>query len=174
VQTDRAQVGVIVDAPAAAITPIARTLEADGIHASFEATRLTAPQARLVDADDDQALPELPGGGLVRWLSTRHQLDRLLGTDDVDRHFLYASSGPSIGQWLVAHQAGGRLVAGAVSLHDADDTLGPLHPGEVVALDVSDRAQLEVVLGKLLRRLDDGNLHAVPVGRLMRDSQLPA
>jgi UDP-glucose 4-epimerase len=174
VQTDRAQIGVIVDAPLSAIAPIARTLEADGIHASFETGRLSYSQAHAVVSDDDQPLPELGGGGLVRWLSTRHQLDRLLGRTDIDRHFLYASSGPSIGQWLFAHHAGGRLVAGAVSLHDADDSLGRLHPGEVVELDVSDRAQLEVVLGKLRRGLREGDLHAVPVGELMRDAQLPA
>jgi UDP-glucose 4-epimerase len=174
VQTDRAQVGVIVDAPPSAIDPIARTLEADGIHASFETPSLSGSQANVVVADDDQSLPELSNGGLVRWLSTRHQLDRLLGSADIDHHFLYASSGSNLGQWLFAHQAGGRLVAGAVSLHDADDVLGRLHPGEVVQLNVSDRAQLEVVLGKLLRRLDQSNLHAVPVGRLMRDAGQPA
>ncbi|HEX5193173.1 MAG TPA: NAD-dependent epimerase/dehydratase family protein [Solirubrobacteraceae bacterium] len=174
VETDRAQVGVIVNAPPAAIDSVARRLAVDGIHASFLTAKLDGPQTHVVLADNDQPLPELSGGGLVRWLSTRHQLDRLLGTSDLDHHFLYASSGPSIGQWLFAHQAGGRLVAGAVSLHDAGDSLGPLHPGEVVELDVSSRTQLDAVLGKLLRRLDQGDLHAVPVGRLMHDAQLPA
>jgi hypothetical protein len=174
VETDRAQVGVIVNAPPAAIDSVAQRLEVDGIHASFLTAGLDGPQTQTVLADNDQPLPELSGGGLVRWLSTRRQLDRLLGTSDLDHHFLYASSGPSIGQWLFAHQAGGRLVAGAVSLRDADDSLGPLHPGEVVELDVSSASQLDAVLGKLLRRLDQADLHAVPVGRLMHDAQLPA
>ncbi len=52
-------------------------------------------------------------------------------------HFLYASSGPSVGQWLVAQGAGGQLVAGAVRLQDRDDSLGSLHPGEVVEVVVS-------------------------------------
>jgi processive 1,2-diacylglycerol beta-glucosyltransferase len=170
VATDRAQVGVIVDASQRSIPSIARALDADGIHASFETPALTTPQAEEVAGDEDQALPELPDGGLVRWLSTRHQLDQLLGRTGDGRHFLYASSGPSLGQWLFAHHAGGRLVAGAVSLHDADDSLGQLHAGEVIALNVADRAQLEVVLGKLATALRADHLRAVPVGELMRDA----
>jgi UDP-glucose 4-epimerase len=174
VATDRAQVGVIVDASPQAIPSIARTLAADGIHASFETPALTRPEADTVADDADQALPELPDGGLVRWLSTSHQLAQLLGRTSDGRHFLYASSGPSLGQWLFAHHAGGRLVAGAVSLHDADDSLGQLHSGEVVALNVADRAQLEVVLGKLATALRADHLRAVPVGRLMRDANQTA
>ena len=66
----------------------------------------------------DQAVPRLPTGGLVRWLQTRAQLHRLLSTMGFGHHFLYASSGPSVGQWWLAHGAGGRLIAGAVELDD--------------------------------------------------------
>jgi hypothetical protein len=85
-------------------------------------------------------------------------------------HFLYESSGPSVGQWLVAHGAGGRLVAGAVRLHDGDDTLGQLRPGEVVEVSFSSPAQFTHVLGKLIYGLQVRHLSAVPVGRLMRDA----
>ena len=61
-------------------------------------------------------------------------------------------------------------MAGAVSLHDADDSLGQLHPGEVIALNVADRAQLEVVLGKLAGALHVDHLRGVPVGELMHDA----
>jgi len=170
VATDRAQVGVIVDASQREIPAIARTLAARGIHASFETARLTAPEAHMVAGDEDQALPELPGGGLVRWLSTRRQLDRLLGPTGDGRHFLYASSGPCLGQWLFAHQAGGRLVAGAISLQDADDSVGELHDGEVIQLNVTSGTQLKILLGKLAPALAADHLHAVPVGELMRDA----
>jgi processive 1,2-diacylglycerol beta-glucosyltransferase len=174
VTTDRAQVGVIVDASQRAIPSIARALAAHGIHASFETPQLTTPQADTVAGDADQALPELPHGGLVRWLSTNRQLDQLLGRTGDGRHFLYASSGPSLGQWLFAHHAGGRLVAGAVSLHDADDSLGQLHPGEVIALNVADPAQLKAVVGKLALALRADHLRAVPVGELMHDANRTA
>ena len=59
-------------------------------------------------------MPQLPNGGLVRWLGTRDQLHDILSELGFDHHFLYASSGPSVGQWWMAHGAGGRLVAGAV------------------------------------------------------------
>ena len=52
-------------------------------------------------------------------------------------HFLYASSGPSVGQWWMAHGAGGRLVAGAIRLQDRDDRVGHLRAGEVVELSVT-------------------------------------
>ena len=123
---------------------------------------------------NDQALPRLPKEGLVRWLGTRGQLHRLVGTTGGRHHFLYATSGPSIGQWLFAHHAGGRLVAGAVQLHDGDDTLGDLRPGEVVQLNVASDQQLQRVLGKLVLGLHEGHLAAVPVGQLMRDASLAA
>jgi hypothetical protein len=86
------------------------------------------------------------------------------------RHFLYASSGPSIGQWLVAHGAGGRFVGGAVKLRDLDDSVGHLHAGEVVELTVSDAAALVSMLDKVGARLQSQHLRAVPVGRLFSDA----
>jgi hypothetical protein len=86
------------------------------------------------------------------------------------RHFLYASNGPSLGQWLVANGAGGKLVEGAVRLQDKDDTLGSLRPGEVVEFNVANARALEPLLAKLLEGLREEHLTAVPVGRLMQDA----
>jgi UDP-glucose 4-epimerase len=169
VATDRAEVGVIINAPGTQIPALASDLEGHGIHASF-AVDGAGPAASSVSGFDDQALPRLPKEGLVRWLSTSGQLHRLVGTTGRGHHFLYATNGPSIGQWLFAHGAGGRLVAGAVQLHDADDALGDLRPGEVVQVNVSNDVQLQKVLGKLVVGLREGHLAAVPVGQLMRDA----
>jgi UDP-glucose 4-epimerase len=170
VATDRPEVGVIVDAPGGQIATLASDLSEHGIHASFAVDNPGSVQASGVTSFNDQALPRLPKEGLVRWLSTRGQLHRLVGTTGGQHHFLYATSGPSIGQWLFAHHAGGRLVAGAVQLHDADDTLGDLRPGEVIQLSVSSDQQFQQVLGKLVFGLREGHLAAVPVGQLMRDA----
>jgi UDP-glucose 4-epimerase len=170
VATDRPEVGVIVDAPGSQIAALASDLSGHGIRASFAVDNTGSAQASSVTSFNDQALPRLPKEGLVRWLSTRGQLHRLVGTTGGRHHFLYATSGPSIGQWLFAHHAGGRLVAGAVQLHDADDTLGDLRPGEVIELRVSSDEQLQQVLGKLVFGLREGRLAAVPVGQLMRDA----
>jgi UDP-glucose 4-epimerase len=170
VATDRPEVGVIIDAPGGQIPMLASNLSDYGIHASFAVDKTASTQMASVSSYKDQALPRLPKEGLVRWLSTRGQLHRMVGPTGHGHHFLYATSGPSIGQWLFAHHAGGRLVAGAVNLRDADDSLGDLRAGEVVEVSVASDGQLQQVLGKLVKGLHEGHLAAVPVGQLMRDA----
>jgi hypothetical protein len=106
-------------------------------------------------------------GGIVGWLKTRRELRHLVG---LRHHFLYASSGPSIGQWLFAHGAGGRLVAGAVVVDDRGDRFGLLRPGEVVELTVRRPGEVPVLVDELASKLRSEHLNAVPVGRLMRDA----
>ena len=117
-------------------------------------------------------IPQLGGGGLVRWLETGDQLHRLTSPLGVYRHhhFMYASSGPSIGQWWLAHHAGGRLVAGAVKLDGKHDKLGALRPGEVVEISLSNGSDPVTMIEALRRELDAQHLTPVPVGRLMRDA----
>jgi len=172
--TDRPEVGVLIEAPGGQIPALASELSNSGIHASFAVTNTGSPQAVGLASYDDQALPRLSQAGLVHWLSTKGQLHRLVGRTGSGHHFLYTSSGPSIGQWLFAHGAGGRLVEGAVSLHDADDSLGNLRPGEVVEVNVANDVQLQHVLGKLVTGLRDRHLDAVPIGRLMHDADAAA
>jgi hypothetical protein len=124
----------------------------------------------VVVAYGDQALPRLGHGGLVRWIGARDQLRDLIASLGFHHHFLYVSSGPSVGQWWMAHGAGGRLVAGAVRLQDKDDRVGNLHAGEVVELTVSSSRQCSDFVGKLDRRLLTEHLQAVSVGQLMRDA----
>ncbi len=166
VATNRPEVGVLIDAPADKIPDIANYLSERGIRASFALTQPDSGQQMLFVAYGDQAVPQLPKGGLVRWLGVRDHL-RDLG---FSHHFLYASSGPSIGQWFMAHGAGGRLVAGAVRLRDIDDKVGNLHAGEVIELSVSSSRALSAFVAKLDRRLTTEHLRAVPVGQLLRDA----
>ncbi|MGP0051295.1 MAG: NAD-dependent epimerase/dehydratase family protein [Solirubrobacteraceae bacterium] len=170
VATDRPEVGVLIDAPGSQIPAVASTLAAYGIHASFAVGNPSSPLVMSVASFHDQALPRLPDGGLVRWLDARAQLHRLLERMGYQHHFLYYSNGPSLGQWLVAHGAGGRLVAGAVRLEDSDDPLGFLRPGEVVEFRVDSAAAIQPLLAKLLSGLHEEHLAAVSVGRLMRDA----
>jgi processive 1,2-diacylglycerol beta-glucosyltransferase len=170
VSTDLPEVGVLIDAPASQVPAVARTMSTYGLHASFAVAKPSWPVVTSVSSNHDQAMPRLPTGGLVRWLGARGELHRLMGLMGYQRHFLYASSGPSIGQWLVAHGAGGRLVEGAVRLQDADDALGPLRPGEVVEFNVANARTLQPMLSKLLEGLREEHLAAVPVGRLMQDA----
>jgi UDP-glucose 4-epimerase len=170
VATDRPEVGILVDAPSGQIPALAGMLAADGIHASFAVGQPSSPLVSSVSDFHDQALPRLPAGGLVRWLGARGELHRLVALMGYRRHFLYASQGPSVGQWLMAHGAGGRLVAGAVSLEDSDDALGFLRPGEVVEFKLTNAADLQPLLDKLVIGLRSEHLAAVSIGRLMRDA----
>jgi hypothetical protein len=171
VATSQPEVGVLVDTSASQLPAIASTLASTGIHVSLGLDRAPSTTAELGFRHlGDQVVPRLDGGGLVRWLGTRGTLDRLSDRMGYGHHFLYASSGPSVGQWLFAHGAGGRLVAGAVKLDDPDDSIGSLHPGEVVELTIPDASALLPMLEKLNARLVAEHLRGVPVGRLMRDA----
>jgi UDP-N-acetylglucosamine:LPS N-acetylglucosamine transferase len=170
VATNHPEVGVLVDAPPSKIPAIADYLAERGIRASFAIGPTGPLEEPLVVAYGDQCVPRLPKGGLVRWLGAREQLHDLGSQLGVHRHFLYASSGPSVGQWWMAHGAGGRLVAGAVRLDDNDDTVGNLHAGEVIELNLTGSRQVESLVAKLDSRLVTEHLQAVPVGQLIRDA----
>jgi UDP-glucose 4-epimerase len=162
------EVGVLVDVPAAQVPKVASMLSTDGIAASFALEQRPSDQELGVLGSGDQAIPLLPRGGLLRWLSTRDQLhDVLLGSS---HHFLYASNGPSVGQWLFAHGAGGRLIAGAVHLDDGDDSLANLHAGQVVELTAGPKTDATVLVRRLADTLAADHLAAVPVGRLLHDA----
>jgi UDP-glucose 4-epimerase len=172
----RPVVGVIVDAPNSQVPALANALAARGMHVSFALDRApSAPELGAL-ANGDQALPLLDGGGLLRWLRTRAQLHRLLLSlglrHDHRRPFLYASMRPSIGQWLFAHDAGGRLVGGAVLLRDWDDFRHHLHPGEVIQV-LARHGDALALLRRLCARLRALHLHAVPVSQLMADAGQP-
>ena len=170
VATTRPEVGVIVDAPGSVLPALASALSSHGIHASFAVARVPSSADKSLSSHGDQTVPRLPTGGLVRWLGTRGQLRRLTHASGAGHHFLYASSGPSVGQWWLAHRAGGRLVAGAVRLQDGDDPLARLRRGEVIELAVGHGGGATALVAKLNRELAAQHLAGVPVGRLMRDA----
>jgi hypothetical protein len=168
VATSRPEVGVLIDAPPSQIPTVADFLAARGIRASFA---LAQPaQETLVVEYGDQAVPRLPNGGLVRWIGARDRLRDLMEQFGFRHHFLYASSGPSVGQWVMAHGAGGRLVAGAIRLQDKDDRVRKVHAGEVIELTVNNPQQIPSLVGKLDQCLLTAHLRAVPVAQLIRDA----
>ncbi|MFL5822943.1 MAG: NAD-dependent epimerase/dehydratase family protein [Solirubrobacteraceae bacterium] len=173
VSTSRPEVGLLVDVSAADMPRLAAALRAHRVDASFAVSHApTAAELRLLQPGD-QAIPRLGGGGLVRWLETGDQLHRLtgpLGLHHPHRDFMYASSGPSFGQWLLAKSAGGRLIGGAVRLQDADDAIGPVRMGEVVEINASSPLEVLAIVDHLNRVLRGDHLRAVSVGQLMRDA----
>ena len=170
VSTHRPEVGVLVDAPASQLRQMESALAAGGMHASFAIDRSSAAWQQTFVDHGDQAVPSLPGGGLVRWLGTRGALRRMGSPIGPHQHFLYASRGPSVGQWWMAHRAGGRLVAGAVRVDGNAKALDDIHPGEVIELRVPRSGSAAPLVTKLRQELHSAHLAAVPVGRLIRDS----
>jgi UDP-glucose 4-epimerase len=170
VETARPEIGVLVDAPSDELPSLASAFSAYGLHASFALDQPPTDAELRILGYGDQAVPRLPHGGLVRWLGTRDQLKDMLSEMGFGRHFLYASSGPSVGQWWLAHRAGGRLIAGAVRLYDGDDPPGHLRAGEVIELSVLHGTDVQPLLQKLSADLAGAGLRAVSVGRLMRDA----
>jgi UDP-glucose 4-epimerase len=171
VATDSPEVGVLINAPGADVMAVANQLARYGMHASFGLGQASLPVDANVLSYGDQALPRLPNGGLVRWMGARGELHHLLGPIGHGHQFLYASSGPSLGQWLVAHGAGGRLIAGAIRITDRTHTLGHLKAGQVVELTITNASQIRPMVARLRAELQSNHLAAVPVGRLMRDAR---
>jgi UDP-glucose 4-epimerase len=175
VATARPEVGVLVDTPLAELPSVARALSSRGIHVSFTVDHSLDTAQLSALPSGDQAVPRLPKGGLVRWLGTRDVLADLGRTCGLrhHHHFLYVSSGPSLGQWLFAHGAGGRLVAGAVKLGASHTAVGTLRPGELIELTASKPSDVARLVRELSSRLRTEHLQAVPVARLMRDAGVP-
>ncbi len=171
VETRVPEIGLLIDSPNADVQPLAHELAARHVRVSFALTRPPAAGERGFLRLGDQAVPRLPGGGLVRWMGVRGQLHRWLKEmGSTGRHFLYSSSGPNLGQWLVAHGAGGRLIAGAVRVDDLSDAPGLLRRGEVVEVIVHTPAQLTPILARIESELRNEHLRAVTVGRLLHDA----
>ncbi len=174
VATTRPEVGVLVDASGRQVQALASDLSGSGMHVSFALEHASPGSALSVGDYGDEVLPRLSDGGLFHWLHTRAELHRLRHAFGDGDHFLYASSGPSLGQWLFAHGAGGRLVAGAVKI-DGTDRAGPLrlHAGEVIELTVDNIQAARAELHKLWFELQLAHLRGVSVGRLMSDAGVP-
>jgi processive 1,2-diacylglycerol beta-glucosyltransferase len=142
VKTDQRDVGLIVRAPPADVTGVARALAARGIHVSFTDDGVHTRSTILVLRSlHDELLPEVPAGrSLLRWVRTRGALSaqaRALGL----RHrfyFLEPSGGLTVGQMVLAGTAGAKPVRGALRLN-ATGRLPQRHTraGDVVVVGVN-------------------------------------
>jgi hypothetical protein len=168
VATTRPEIGLLVDAPNGNVQPLARVLAAHHIYVSFALTHPPSAKQLQFLRLGDQCVPRLPGGGLVRWIGVPAQLHHWM-KELGGHHILYASSAPDLGQWWLAHGAGGRLVGGAVKIDDPGDHFGQLRPGEVVEVAVKTPHELLHVVARLEGGLRAAHLRAVPVGRLLHD-----
>jgi hypothetical protein len=171
VSTSRPEVGLLVDVPVGQVPGLAVALGRDRVHASFAVSQQPTPGELQGLGSGDQAIPRLGGGGVFRWLETGDQLHRLNVPLGIRHgHFLYASSGPSFGQWLLAKSAGGRLVGGAIHLSDPRQSIGRLRMGEVVEVSAPNVPAARAILAHLCHQLRAEHLRAVSLSRLMHDA----
>jgi len=170
VPTPDHQVAILVDASPSQVPGLALAASNDGIHVSFALDSATTLAVLSAQRYGDQAVPRLPDSGVVGWLNTRAQLHRLDRELRVGRHFVYASSGSSLAQWLLAHGAGGKPVAGAVRISHVNQVPGKLTNGEVVEIRPGSIKSQLAQLNALSEQVHDQRLSGVAVGTLFKDS----
>jgi UDP-N-acetylglucosamine:LPS N-acetylglucosamine transferase len=173
VRTAMPEVGVMVDTNAKNVAGLARFASAHGIHLSFAVWAHNDISQDWARVYGDEALPRLPDGGLIEWAHTKSQLRKMARELGCGHHFLYASSGPSLGQWLFASSSGGELVAGAVKLNGHKTAPHRLRAGEVIELRVENVGTAVRELRRLDAALTRSHLVAVPVTQLLHDSGTP-
>jgi len=176
VTTPKAQVGIMVDASSAQVSKLAQAFARQGVTVSFALDDATPVSVLTADAYGDQAFPRLSDSGLVSWFDTSAKLHRLEHEMGSGHHFLYASSGPSLAQWLLAHGAGGQYVSGAFHIshvNQVKQVRRKLHVGDVVEIRPGDDSAVLAQVHALLKQLHEQHLSAVPVGTLLKDSGTP-
>jgi len=169
VATPDAQVAVMVDTSAGQVPRLARSLAAQGMRVSFAVDQPSSAAEAAAEAFGDETLPRLADGGVLRWLRTSARLHALLRALGLGHHFLYAANHPSFGQWIMAHGAGGRPIAGKLRLRDIDDLTARIRAGEVIEI-LPRASDVPAMLARLEADLAAHHLRAVPISRLMRDA----
>jgi len=166
VATTRPLVGVVVRAPAPMVLGLGRALAARDLHASF-ALQVPLPSAteRALARLGDETLPELAGGGRVRWMRTRAQLrDALrLGTE---RRYLVPPSGLTLAQYLLARTDDASPVAGRITADALGSPSGRPSRGDIVVV-TADGSAAETV--STIASLDTG-LRSVSLSALLGSS----
>jgi UDP-glucose 4-epimerase len=169
VATVRPETGVLVDASPEMAPTIARQMSRHGVSASFALEGApTQGTLGVLRRLGDEALPKLGSGGPFHSLETRDRLSHAAVALGLGRNFLYEpDSDFSIGQYLLAHAAGGSPVRGAAQVASGDQ-VGDLHPGEILEMSADPASPAwPSTLDSLDRRLARGGLTGVTVSELV-------
>ncbi len=169
VRTSIREVALVVRAPADLIGPLRRQLRAQGMDASFAVDNNTHMISALRGAGA-HGLPELHGGA-IRWMLVGGELRRVchaLGLRHHSFYYLRPRGAFSLADYFVASRAGGHAVAPR-QLLPGGGSARPLHPGDVVVLDVP-RDNLTVArtaLDRTRTQLAGSGLSAAPLDALL-------
>ncbi len=120
---------MLVDASPESAPRIARQMSRRGVSASFALEGApTQTTLAVLRGLGDEALPKLGSGGPFHSLETRDRLSHAAVALGLGRNFLYEPDRDfSIGQYLLAHAAGGSPVRGATQVNPGDQ-VGDLAP----------------------------------------------
>ncbi len=171
VKTDQPEVGLIVRAPAAEISTVAAELAGRGIHASFADDGIAPTPATIAKVRElgDEIVPEVHGGSLLHWVSTRAALRAQARALGLRRHFYYLQppGGLTVGQLVLARTAGATPVAGAHRL-SATSPLPqrPMRAGEVLVVELDGSTSSVLGVERIASRLVSEGLGAEPLGWL--------
>jgi UDP-glucose 4-epimerase len=172
VRTDTRQVGLLVDAPAGSAPALARTLSAGGAHASFVVSKTPAAgQLATLRSLGDEALPQLRGGALTRWVRTRSDLARRASRLGLgNRHFAYIvpRDGFTLGQYMLGRTLGAHAVRPAVEVTNGVRP-GQLRAGVVLEIRTGTAGGPEV--RRVLAALRTSGFEGVAVGPLVGASR---
>ena len=169
VATTRPEVGLLVDSQGKAAGSIARELSQRDMTASLALDDAPSPRALAeIRGHADDVIPRLDSGGVFHSLGTRGRLLRTASSLGVGDRFFYEPDGDfTLGQYVLAHYAGGSPVRGGVRVNPGD-RVGPLHAGQIVQLEaVPAGARWTATLDSLRSRLARGGLTGVTVPQLV-------
>ncbi|MEA2308725.1 MAG: UDP-glucose 4-epimerase [Thermoleophilaceae bacterium] len=168
VTTKQPEVGVLIDAPTAMASDVAKELRREGGTASIGLNgSVDAPTLAAIHAAGSDALPRLKPGGPVRWMGTRSQIKQLARSLGVTGHIYYEAPahGFTYTQNLLAHTAGASALKGHVRV--GSKAITDLDRGDIVELSV-DGPDWRTRLHSLMRQLRQRQLRAVPADDLLR------
>lgn len=180
VDTQQADVGFIVHAPAPDITVVARELAARDIHATFTDDGIVPTRATILKLHSfgDQVLPEVvPGTSFFRWLRTRSTLRsqaHALGLSHTF-YFLQPAGGLTVGQLLLARTAEAVPVKGSLRLN-ATGTLpqGRTRAGDVLVVTVAGSASSVAGVERIVSSLGGAGLGVEPLSWLIGSPPISA
>ncbi|HEX8855557.1 MAG TPA: hypothetical protein VF752_08135, partial [Thermoleophilaceae bacterium] len=118
VATTRPEVGLLVLVDPSQVPAAARALERRGMRASFVVA--TMPRPGLMSALQpygDDAIPQLDSRAFVHWVGAKRELRQVATAVGYGKHYRYVSGdGFSLGEYVLAHSAGGLPVGPAVTI----------------------------------------------------------
>jgi processive 1,2-diacylglycerol beta-glucosyltransferase len=179
VKTAQPEVGVIVHVPARAMSAVAATLAARGIHVSLADDTGLPSHLRIAKLRSlgDELMPDIPGSGPLRWERTRGMLRSQARALGLHHRFYYLQprGGLSVGQMVLARTAGATPVSGALRL-SATGALPqrPMRAGDVLVVELDGSASSLVGLERIVSWLASAGLGAEPLAWLTRSPSISA